>query len=73
MSLEIDKIRPRVISKETEINLSEYLSFRNLIRNFYAYEIDGEKVKPLIDKLEYVHKNLKDEIEEFIKFCRAMV
>ncbi|MCL5061731.1 MAG: hypothetical protein M1443_00785 [Nitrospirae bacterium] len=73
MSLEIEKIRPPVISKDTAKALEEYLAFRHVVRNIYGFEIDSERLKRLIEKLFSTHKRFKKEVEGFIVFLRKMV
>ena len=70
MSLDIEKVRPPVISKETEKLLEEYLAFRHVVRNIYGFEIESERLNRLIEKLTKTHKNLKKELSIFINFLR---
>jgi hypothetical protein len=70
MSLEIEKIRPPVISKDTAKALEEYLAFRHVVRNIYGFEIDSERLARLIDKLFPIHKRLEREVEYFIVFLK---
>ncbi len=73
MSLDIENIRPPVISKNTAKALEEYLAFRHVVRNIYGFEIDGERLARLIEKLFSTHKRFKKEVEDFIVFLRKMV
>ena len=72
MSLEIDKIRPPVVSKDTAKALEEYLAFRHVVRNIYGFEIDSERLKRLMEKLPDAYKKFKKEVENFIAFLRKM-
>jgi uncharacterized protein YutE (UPF0331/DUF86 family) len=72
MSLEIEKIRPAVISKDTARALEEYLAFRHVVRNIYGFEIDSERLHRLIEKLENVYKRFKKEIDDFLGFLRRL-
>ncbi|GER94581.1 hypothetical protein A45J_2345 [hot springs metagenome] len=72
MSLEIEKIRPSVISKETAKALEEYLAFRHVVRNIYGFEIDSERLHRLIEKLDGTYKMMKKEIDAFVDFLREL-
>ncbi len=72
MSLEIENIRPPVISKATAKSLEDYLAFRHVVRNIYGFEIDSERLQALIEKIYGVHKRFKKEVEKFIGFLRKM-
>lgn len=51
MTLEIPGIRPKVISKESFLILSELRGFRHIFRHAYTYEIIPEKVEGLKNKI----------------------
>ena len=53
MTLEIPGVRPSVISTELYNELEEYLRFRHVIRNIYAFELDSSKLQVLIDSFEF--------------------
>jgi len=67
MTIEIEGIRPRVISEESAAELDDYLSFRHVFRNIYGFELKGERLDRLVDKFRRVSKNFIAEINEFIK------
>lgn len=68
MSLDITDIRPPVISYKLKNNLQEYRSFRHLIRNIYTYNINPEKIKPLIEILPSLLKDIDKDLKLFSKF-----
>lgn len=72
MSLEIEKIRPPVISKKTAKALEEYLAFRHVVRNIYGFEIDSEKLKGLVESLYGTYRKLKNDVGIFIDFLRKL-
>ncbi len=72
ISLEIENIRPPVISKETERALEEYLAFRHVVRNIYGFEIESERLKRLIERLSKIFKTLREDIEGFLNFLRSL-
>ncbi len=51
MGITVSGLRPQVLSMEAINLLDEYRRFRHVVRNIYAFDIDPEKVTPLIDGL----------------------
>lgn len=72
MSLEIPTIRPIVISKDLEKELEEYLKFRHLVRNIYGFELDFERMGPLIRGVSEVFDKLSQEIGTFLSFLEEL-
>ena len=72
MSLEIENIRPPVILKSTAKDLEEFLAFRHVGRNIYGFEIDSERLKTLISKVEGVYEKFRKDIEKLLRFLRKM-
>lgn len=67
MSEEKDK-RPEVISLKLAEDLKEYLGFRHLFRNIYGAQLDWDKLKILLVKIqENLWKRLKEELNVFIE------
>lgn len=66
MTIEIDGIRPPVISKKLAAKLDEYL-FRHLFRNIYGFELESERLDNLVKKFDETVELFKREIKEFIK------
>jgi hypothetical protein len=73
MSLEIEKIRPPVISKGTEKSLAEYLAFRHVVRNIYGFEIDSERLRSLVMKSRKMHDKFRKEVNAFLDFLRTLL
>jgi hypothetical protein len=73
MSLEIEKIRPPVISKGTEKSLAEYLAFRHVVRNIYGFEIDSERLRSLVVKSRKMHDKFRKEVNAFLDFLRTLL
>ena len=71
MSMEIDGIRPAVISSDLKENLEEYRGFRHVVRNVYTYHLSPEKIKPLVDKIQDVFRKLEKELSAFAKFLQS--
>ena len=67
MTLEIKGVRPAVVSKNTKSKLEEYLGFRHVVRNVYSFNLNPQKIEPLVKNLQSLNKILKSEIEEFLQ------
>lgn len=59
--------RNAVVSKDQQIILLEYLSFRHVFRNSYAFQIDWQKIHPLTDSILKTWNNLKNSIMCFLE------
>jgi len=67
MILEIEDVRPVVISKNLYKKLLDYKNFRHFFRHAYLFELDWNKMKELVDNFEKNLDQFQGEINEFIK------
>lgn len=72
MTLNINGVRPPVLNKDTEKEIEEYLKFRHLVRNIYGFELEEEKMIPLIKGIEKVTKDFMRDIKRFLTFLKAL-
>ncbi|TVR60890.1 MAG: hypothetical protein EA426_04200 [Spirochaetaceae bacterium] len=72
MSLEIDEVRPRVVSDDTQRELTELLRFRHFRRYYYGTAYDWERLEELTRRVARVHERLLHELEFFTEFIRAL-
>ncbi len=68
VSLEIDDIRPAVISLKTSKDLEELLRFRHVVRNIYGFELEPERIEALIALTISLSPRFTKEIENFMAF-----
>lgn len=68
VSLEIEDIRPAVISLQTRKDLEELLRFRHVVRNIYGFELKPERIETLITLTTSLFPNFTKEIEDFMAF-----
>ncbi len=68
VSLEIDDIRPAVISLKTGKDLEELLRFRHIVRNIYGFELKPERIETLIALTVSLFPRFTKEIENFMAF-----
>ncbi|GEA14919.1 MAG: hypothetical protein PWR22_1449 [Moorella sp. (in: firmicutes)] len=71
MAVEIELIRPPVISRETRNSLDEYRGFRHVVRNIYTFRLSPARIKPLLDNLAEVWERTRRELERFLLFIEA--
>ena len=72
MSLEVEGVRPLVIDEKTYQTLLIYLKFRHVVRSNYGFEIDLDRLMPLLKESPYAISIFTRDIRNFIKFLKAM-
>jgi len=65
MTAEVKGVRPRVLKRETVKALEPYLGFRHFFRHSYTFEIDWQKLQPLVDDVENVFRRFRQDVEHF--------
>lgn len=70
--MELQGIRPAVISRETQNELIEYLRFRHLFRNLYGFELKTKQLKELQKQIKPVYRLFKQDINKFIRFLQKV-
>ena len=68
MALDLPTIRPPVIGRETVRILGEYLRFRHLFRNVYGFELEWERLQPLLKRLPAAWVAFQTNIRHFLVF-----
>lgn len=68
MSLDIEAVRPSVISKLSEDCLHELLRFRHVFRFSYAFELDWEKMRLVVKRWQRCKDHVVRDIRRFVKF-----
>ena len=59
------KNRPEVITKNLSEKLTFYLGFRHFFRHAYAFQLKWTEMKKLVDEIDDVYNQFKNEIQEF--------
>ena len=62
--------RPALLSEELHDTLNEYLRFRHVFRNAYAFDLDWLKMAPLVLRIEETFQKLEMALVDFLKHHR---
>jgi uncharacterized protein YutE (UPF0331/DUF86 family) len=65
MSRDLPSVRPFVLRPEVARELDEYLRFRHVFRHRYGFEIQWEKLSPLLQNMADVHRDLRRDLVTF--------
>ncbi len=68
MTIKIKKVRPAVITKDTENRLDDYRGFRHIVRNVYSYKFSPEKISILVGQLTELNSQVVKELKGFNDF-----
>jgi hypothetical protein len=71
MSIERDG-RSAVIRRETAHRLQEYLGFRHVVRHVYGFELDPERLTPLVEHYPLVWSQVESDITVFLGWLSAI-
>lgn len=66
------QVRPAVISSKTLEALDEYLRFRHVVRNIYAFEFDADRVGRLVRDLDPTFSRVRVELQAFGDFLERL-
>ena len=71
MSLDLEGIRPPVISKELFNDLLPFLRFRHLFRNLYGFELDWDRMSALDRDFPAISARSFSETRSFLEWMKA--
>jgi len=71
MALEIQGVRPAVLTAELASVLEDYLEFRHLFRHTYSFDLDWDELKPKAEKLKPTFEKLEVAFQQFFAFLQA--
>lgn len=65
MTVVVPGVRPQVLSTALAGELDEFLRFRQVVRNIYAYELDGVRIEQLAQRLRPTFTSVRAALLEF--------
>jgi hypothetical protein len=68
MQADLPDLRPTVLSEEIVHSLDEFLRFRHVVRNVYAFQFDPARIERLVEQMRPVFNQVKAELQVFSKF-----
>lgn len=72
LNIQVDGVRPRVLSDDSYADLDELRRFRHFKRYYYRVEYDWDKLDFVIGKLQRLHPQFLNELETFRGFAREI-
>lgn len=65
MGISISQLRPQVLTQDSIKALDEYLAFRHVVRNIYAFQFNPERIERLVLGLSLVFSMIHTDLELF--------
>jgi hypothetical protein len=59
--------RAALLSAELHDTLNEYLRFRHVFRSAYSFDLDWQKMSPLVLRLEETFRKLETALDDFVR------
>ena len=72
MCIEFPGVRPAVLSSTTCQALDEFMRFRHVVRNVYAYNLNPDRVMQLVEDCARVFGQIKVELSHFALFLEQI-
>lgn len=72
MQKEFPELRPPVLSVATATLLDEFLRFRHVLRNIYAFHFDPERIAHLIEQMRPAWASARSELLAFALFLEQI-
>ena len=72
MTIEIESVRPVVLSQDLAAALQTYLRFRHLFRNVYGAELNWERCRGLAEEMGHAWDQFRGEMEEFKDLLKSL-
>jgi hypothetical protein len=63
--------RPAVLREDTVYKLNEYLSFRQVVRNIYGFELEEQKLENLVNNYYNTWSQVQENINSFILWLKT--
>ena len=72
MALDVEGLRPAVISEQSRAELDELRKFRHFFRHAYMAQIDWDLLRTHLKRIARHHETLMGELRSFVDFIRGL-
>ncbi|GAB4255163.1 MAG: hypothetical protein Kow0054_17140 [Deferrisoma sp.] len=72
MAAPVPGLRPAVLPDATAVALQDYLGFRHVVRNVYAFQFDPDRLNRLGEKLPAVSADIRTALSDFCRFLEGI-
>jgi len=72
MTLEIEGVRPSVISKESAVELDELRKFRHFIRHAYGASLEWRRIREHLVRIQSFYSLFQRQIQQFLDFLESL-
>jgi len=72
MTIHIEATRPRVLTEDSAVLLTELLRFRHFKRYYFQLDLDRDKIRYLFSVMERLHPALHRDLDTFTQHLRAI-
>lgn len=66
MALDIEGVRPSLLSRELCAALDELRAFRHVFRHAYSYDLDPKKIGLLLDQFDIIQDQYQEDVQRFL-------
>ena len=73
MTIEIEGVRPSVISSDLYDSLRPFLGFMHVVRQAYGFQLDEAKLEELAASFENTIRNFSDEVTKFCDILKNVL
>lgn len=68
MKIDVEEIRPKIISTQTYEILEILRRFRHLFRHAYSFHLDGKKIEEIKKLIPFLSSKYKKDFKKFLDF-----
>ena len=72
MGVQVPGVRPSALSAEAIHALDEYLRFRHIVRNVYAFTLDAEQIDRLVRRMRPAFERARADLLAFAEFVERL-
>ena len=72
MAMDVERVRPAVISRELFEELDELRKFRHFVRHAYGVPLRWERVREHLERIVRIYPELKKRLNDFLGFLSEL-